>query len=103
MSGSLGSTRLTKANDLVTRRVAGETIVVPVRSHVADLDSIYTLNELGSRIWELIDGRNKVADIVLAICEEYEIGPDEAARDVNNFLSALEAERLTRSCETGER
>jgi hypothetical protein len=102
MGDSLRITRLAKANDLVTRRVAGETIVVPVRCHVADLDSIYTLNEPGSRIWELIDGRNRIDDIVQAICREYEIQPDEAARDVDEFLSALEAEKLTRSCETGE-
>jgi len=39
-----------KKNNLVTRNIGGETIIVPVEGHVGDLDSIYTLNEVGSTI-----------------------------------------------------
>jgi hypothetical protein len=48
-----------KAADFVTRDIAGETIIVPVRDGVGDLNSIYTLNELGTRVWQLVDGQTQ--------------------------------------------
>lgn len=85
-----------KRSDLVTRRIACETIIVPVRAHVAELDSIYNLSELGSLIWGLIDGRNRIDKIMEAVCGEYAVGPEEAARDLVEFLASLEAAGLIR-------
>ena len=86
----------TRENDLVTRCIAGETIIVPVRAHVAELDSIYTLNELGSLIWGLLDGRTRVGQIAEAIYREYDVAPEEAAGDLVEFLASLEAAGLIR-------
>jgi hypothetical protein len=85
-----------KETDIVTRDIAGETIIVPVRSHVGDLGSIYTLNEIGSLIWQLIDGKNSVEKIVEAICDSYEVTYDEAEKDIIDFLMSLEAAGLIR-------
>ena len=41
--------------------IAGETIVVPIRGQVGDLESIYNLNEVGSVIWEMTDGQTPVS------------------------------------------
>ena len=84
----------TKDSNLVTRRIAGETIIVPVRAHVANLDYVYTLNEVGTLIWELINGRTSVSEIVEAVCSQYDIAPKEAAKDVLDFLGSLEAASL---------
>jgi hypothetical protein len=86
----------TKANDLVTRSIATETIIVPVRSHVVDLESIYSMDEIGSLIWKLIDGQTTVQEIVEAVCGSYDIGHAEATKDVSEFLDALEAAGLIR-------
>jgi hypothetical protein len=83
-----------KADGLVTRDIAGETIIVPVTSNVAQIDSIYTLNEVGSSIWGMIDGRTTVDQLADAICGAYDVTPDEAARDLGEFLAALEAAGL---------
>jgi hypothetical protein len=83
-----------KKSDFVTRCIAGETIFVPVRGHVGDLESIYIVNEVGTLIWELIDARTSVSRIVEAICEAYDVTPDEAAKDVVEFLRSLEAAGL---------
>jgi len=84
----------TKGSDFVTRRIAGETIIVPIRSGVGDLNSIYTLNEVGTRIWELIDGRTQSSQIVEVIGTEYEVTAEETAKDVAEFLQSLEAAGL---------
>ena len=86
----------TKASDLVTRSIASETIVVPVRAHVVDLESIFSMDETGSLIWKLIDGQTTVEQIVEAICESYDVESAQATKDVNEFLDALKDAGLIR-------
>jgi hypothetical protein len=83
-----------KKEDCVSREIAGETLIVPVRSHVGDVNAIYTLNELGAMVWKLMDGRTSVSQIVEAVCEAYAVAPDKATEDVAGFLSSLEAAGL---------
>ena len=86
----------TKESDFVTRCITGETIIVPVKGHVGDLDSIYTLNDVGSLVWQLIDGNNSVSRIVKDICNEYEVATEEAEKDVTELICSLEAAGLIR-------
>jgi hypothetical protein len=88
--------RAGEGKSLVTRRIAGETILVPVAGDVADLDAIYTLNEVGSFIWHLIDGRRSAQAIAEAVSAEYDVTLEQAARDVDELLTALEAKGLAR-------
>ncbi len=90
------STRFVKDNQAVTRSIAGETIIVPIRSGVGDLNSIYTLNEVGTTIWQLVDGQRSVDQIIECISSEYEVSNAEASKDVFDFLTTLEVEGLIR-------
>jgi len=85
-----------KADDVITRHIAGETIIVPVRSRVGDLDSIYALNDVGSRIWQLIEESVPVSRIIEIVCEEYEASTEEATQDVLELLSSLREAGLVR-------
>lgn len=80
--------------DVVIRRVGEESVVVPVRNRVGDLDSIFTLNEVASRIWDLLDGKRPVDAIVETICDEFEVTPDVAVSDVRDLLVSLEQAHL---------
>ena len=82
--------RYEKDPSIVHRNIAGEVILVPIRQHVADLESIYTLDEVGARIWELIDGQRRVEEIRDAIVEEYEVSADVAEADLIEFIQQLE-------------
>jgi hypothetical protein len=86
----------TKDKDFVTRTISGETIIVPIRGGVGELDSIYTLNEVGTRIWQLLDGQTPTDQIIETVALEYDVAPEEAATDVNEFLASLEAQGLIR-------
>ena len=79
-----------KNPDLVFRKIADEVILVPIRQNVGDLESIYTLNKVAARIWELIDGKMKVKDIKSKIVDEFEISYEEAEKDLIEFLQKLE-------------
>lgn len=82
--------RFRTSDSVVSRKIADEFILVPIQSKSGDLDFIYTLNEVGGRIWELIDGQNQLIDIRNKIIKEFEIGPDQADADIIEFLEQLE-------------
>jgi hypothetical protein len=80
----------------VTRRIAGETVVLPMREDVVDLDALYTLNETGSFVWELIDGQRSVGALVEAMVEAYAVDGDLAAADIAHLVTSLRDEGLLR-------
>ncbi len=55
--------RIVRASpDIVSRSIAGEHLLVPVRHGTAEMDFIYTANAVGSLMFSLLDGR-MVADL----------------------------------------
>ena len=82
--------------EFALRQVGSESILVPIRNHVGDLDSVYVMSPVAVRIWSLIDGVNDVDAIAARIGDEYDVEPAAAAQDVNELLSALEEAELIR-------
>jgi hypothetical protein len=95
--------RHVRAGGIVTREIAGETILVPIRQGVGDLSCIFTLNETGSFLWGLIDGERSIDDLVQEVCEAFHVPDEAAARDVAGFLSEMEQAGLLRLAEPTER
>jgi len=85
-----------KEKDLVTRDVAGEEIIVPIKGHVGDLEGVFTLNEVGAIIWRLIDGKTTISQLTQAVRDEYDVEAPEAEKDVVDFLRSLEDAGLIR-------
>ena len=81
--------RYEKDSLIVTRKIGNELILVPIRQNVGDLQCIYTLNEVASRIWQLIDGVRTVEEIASVLTEEYEVQAQEAEADVVDFLTQM--------------
>lgn len=88
-----------KNPDIVFRKVADEYILVPIRHNVGDLESIYTLNEVAVRIWELIDGKRGLKEIKKVIAGEYQVSPEEAEKDVDKLLQDLESAGCIKAAE----
>lgn len=85
-----------KDDDLVARNIGGETLIVPVKHRVGDLNAIYTLNDVGARVWQLIDGRIRVDQIVETISAEYDVAADQAAGDIVELVDSMESAGLIR-------
>jgi len=81
--------RFVKSDSIVSRSIAGEVILVPIRKTAAEVNGVYTLNEVAARIWELIDGERTVEQIQSCILEEFEVTPKDAERDLAEFLMQL--------------
>ena len=83
-----------KDTRIVTRCIAGETVIVPIRHDTANLDSIYTLNEIGTVIWNLLDQQASFDQMVQSIAGEYEVSTEQAAEDIYDFLQKLQTAEL---------
>ena len=78
-----------RSQAVVSRRVAGETLIVPVRGKVGDLASIYSFNETGSLIWQTLESPKPLADLIDAVQREYAVSHEQAERDVKQFLDDM--------------
>jgi hypothetical protein len=74
---------------IVTRKTGNEYVLVPVTNNIADMNSVYTLNETGAFIWEQIDGKKDINCIVQDLTTEFEIDRETAENDVIGFLQEL--------------
>jgi len=78
-----------KSRNLVFRQIGDEALLIPVANDVGDLSNIYNLNEVGTRIWEFIDGEKDVMEICKMIAGEYEAPMDVVMNDTAEFISDL--------------
>jgi len=84
-----GEQLFTRSRSVVSRVVAGETLIVPVRGKVGDLASIYSFNGTGSLIWKLLDTPRGLTDLIDAVEREYEVEKEQAQKDVTQFLNDM--------------
>ena len=75
----------------MARQIAGEYILVPIRQSAGEVESIFTLNEVGTRIWELLDGQRNLLQVRDALVAEFEVSPEEAESDLHEFIRSLDS------------
>ncbi|MCI0522595.1 MAG: PqqD family protein [Bacteroidales bacterium] len=75
-----------RSDRVVVRRINDECLLIPLTHDIADMDSLYRLNETGAFIWELIDGRRDIKEITAMVAEEFDVDQPEAEKDILLFL-----------------
>jgi hypothetical protein len=80
---------LSHSKSIVTRKTGNEYILVPITNNIADMNSVYTLNETGAFIWDQIDGNRNVQEIIAALTDEYDIDMHSAENDVFSFIENM--------------
>ena len=78
-----------RSQSVVSRIVAGETLIVPIRGRVGDLASIYSFNGTGSLIWQMLDSPRTVGELVEAVAQQFEVEPARAEQDVKGFVREM--------------
>ena len=78
-----------KRDEIVHRKIAEETILVPLRGELVDMQKIFSLNSVADYIWEHLDGKQDL----LAICKQIEAlfdsKPEQVQIDVVDFITEL--------------
>ena len=69
---------------VAARIIDGEAVIV-----LPESSQVNVLNEVGSRIWELIDSTRSIGEITEIIVAEYDVTAEQAERDVEEFIQEL--------------
>jgi len=75
------------------RIIEGEALIVNPNDSM-----IYPLNEVGSRVWELLDGERACGDIIGLIEEEFEGDKKDIREEITSFLKELLDKGLAQPC-----
>jgi len=86
---NMWNTTYRKKDDVVSREIAEETILVPVRGRLADMQKIFSLNPTAEFVWKNLDGKKKLVDILNALIDRFDVAKDEAEKDISDFVNEL--------------
>ena len=72
------------SDEVLSQEVNGETVLLDL-----DGESYFGLNEVGTRIWQLLQARTTVAATLDTLAEEYDVSREQLENDVENLLDKL--------------
>ena len=75
--------------DFITRRIAGELLLVPIAHDAASLQGVLTFNEVGGRVWELLQECDSEEQIARRLTDEYDVTLAQALEDVSELVGQL--------------
>jgi len=76
---------IARSTAVAARSLDGEMMIMSARD-----STLFTLNPMGTVIWQSADGRTPLAEIVeRKICAEFEVDPVEALNDAESFVNDL--------------
>ena len=76
--------KVTISPEVLFQEVSGEIVLLDLAS-----ESYFGLDEIGARIWALLNEEKTVGQIVEILLEEYEVDRARLERDVNELLENL--------------
>lgn len=83
-----------RSESVVSRVIAGETLIIPVRKGVGDLASIYSLNPVATVIWQAIQQPCHKEEIVTAIEQQFAGDRQQIEHDLDGFLDEMHSAGL---------
>lgn len=82
-------TVVTRSEELVSSDLDGETVLMSVQN-----GKYYGLDEIGSRIWSLIEQPRSVSELCDILLGEFDVEREQCERDVFAFLNKLAEDDL---------
>jgi hypothetical protein len=84
MSATADAARPRREPSAAWRVVDGEAVMV-----LPSTGKVHTLNGVGTRFWELVDGQLTVAEIATQLAGEFDATPERIAADCRAFATEL--------------
>ena len=78
-----------RSNQIAARMLGSEMMIMSPRDA-----TLFSLNEVGALIWQSADGSTPLSEIVNRVCTEFDVTPDAAQQDVDDFLHELAGHKL---------
>lgn len=70
--------------DVISQEVSGETVLLDLES-----ENYFGLDEVGTRIWQLIKETNDLQAIYSTLLEEYDVSEDRLQQDLDTLLAEI--------------
>ena len=87
------------SDDIVAREFEGEVLIVPITAGIGDMeDELYSLSETGKAIWDLLDGKRNLAQVVEKLARRFDAAAGEIETDVLALMDELVARKLVEVC-----
>ncbi len=82
-------TIISSTQNQISSDLAGEAVILNLSSGV-----YYGLNEVGARVWEIIQQPRRFGEILEILLEEYDVQPEACSEDLKDILKELMATNL---------
>lgn len=79
----------TRNPDFIFRKIVEDLILVPVYQDVAEMDAIYTLNEVGAFIWDKLGDPVSQIQLEASILDEFDTEEETVRQDTARFLQEM--------------
>jgi hypothetical protein len=76
------------------RKIAGQSVVVPLGNRVVEFNGIMTLSDSGAQLWEIMQKETTLDDLVNFITGEYNVDTVTAKEDIEEFVENIRAKDL---------
>ena len=84
-------TIISQIEEIVASDIDGETVMMSIEN-----GEYYGLDDIGSRIWELLEKPIKVSDLIDTLLERFDVDRETCERDVLKFLNELKEDKILR-------
>lgn len=84
---------LKKSNQIVTRKIESEVILLPLYKSSKDPNCIYTLNETVAVAWELINGKRTLGEIKERLMDKFEVGEEKLTKQLDRLITDFKSIR----------
>jgi hypothetical protein len=78
-----------KSPQTASRVIDGEAVIITPQNN-----EVKVLNEVGSRIWDLLDGNLDMKEVSSVISDEFEVSFDQALEDTTEFIDDLHRQKM---------
>lgn len=75
--------------DFIFRMILDEAILVPIRKNIADLNALYTLNDVGAFVWQQLDQPQTLGEIQTNLLTEYKAEPVTILQDLQAYIEDM--------------
>ena len=76
--------RFSISSEVLSQEVSGETVLLDLAG-----ECYFGLNEVGTRIWQLLQCESSVGEALDALSDEYDVSRDQLKIDVGELLGRL--------------
>jgi hypothetical protein len=75
--------------DLAIKKIEATLFILDRKNSI-----LHSFNETGTFLWELLQSNLPAQELGLRLADEFDVGLEQAQRDVDEFLNMLEVQKL---------